>query len=316
MEYFELDLVVLARDIAEKVKDVQRVALFGSRKYPGKVRSDVDLLVSGPSSGDVLVDFRESNRHYAPLDLWLEQGGSAFSVVNGSMLSVADLDVIDVYPTPDLARLGVLRSQRFRADIDYVMSMAPVPPAVVPVRRDNLRLARRLPSIFEEDLVVAAGTIVDVLMHTIQAAQRMRTDGNAKRGKGSHVTLSVEYDFQNLTELVLSPFLPISREPFVVEVAGAKRSADFALADSRVVLELKFAKDGSELSAQLKDAHAVLREYLEHPGVELALGVIGIAEEVDADVNAIESWTDAHGERIAMMRVIRVPVELMRTFGT
>lgn len=316
MEYFELDLVTIACAIAEDVTGVERVALFGSRKYPGKVRSDVDLLISGPSTGDVLIAFRESNRLYAPLDLWLDHGGSAFSVVNGSTLNVRDLDAIELYPTPDLERLKSLSTQRFRADVTYVMSMAPTPPSVVPLRGDNLHMLRRLPTLFEEDLTVVAVSIVKILEHAIQAMLRMRSDGNARRGKGSHLTLSVEYDFQNLTELLLSPIFPTSREPFVVKVAGSKRSADFALADSRIALELKFAKNGSELSAELKDAHAVLRGYLDHPGVELALGLVGIAEDVEAKVNDIESWSDARGDRIALMRVIRIPVELMRPFTT
>ena len=57
VDYFDLDLIVLASEIADKVTGVERVALFGSRKYPGKVRSDVDLLVSGPASGDLLSNF-------------------------------------------------------------------------------------------------------------------------------------------------------------------------------------------------------------------------------------------------------------------
>ncbi|WP_193664368.1 PD-(D/E)XK nuclease domain-containing protein [Nocardioides kribbensis] len=315
MEYF-MDLVDLAADLAHGVGGVDRVSLFGSRKYPGKVRSDVDLLVSGPASGDVLVDFRESSRQYQPLDLWLEQGGSAFSVVNGSMLAVENLSLIDLFPVADLDRLGGLRRQRFRDDYEYAMSMAPLPRAAVPVRQDNLLVTRRLPSILEDDLSLSAQVVVDVVRNAITAATRMRGDGNAKRGKGSHVTLSVEYDLQNLMELVLASFLPISREPFVVKVSGAKRSADFALADSRIAVELKFAKDGSELSAELKDAHAVLEEYLRHPGVEVALGIIAIAEDVRADVNDIESWTASRGHRVALMRVVQVPRALMHAFGT
>lgn len=230
------------------------------------------------------------------------------------MLFASDLEVVELFPIPDVKCLGVLRSQRFREDIDYKMSMAPVPLAVVPVRGDNLLLTRRLPLILEQELNVAAQTVVDVIEHAIQAAYRMRNDGNAKRGKGSHLTLSVEYDLQNLVELVVSPFLPISREPFVIKVSGAKRSADFALAGSKVALELKLAKNGSELSSELKDAHAVLKEYLKHPGVELALGIIGIGENVSADVNDIESWVESQGDRIAIMRVVRIPAELMLKF--
>lgn len=312
---FELDLLQLAADIVDGVEGVTRVALFGSRKYPGKVRSDVDLLVSGPPSGDVLVAFRQSNPHYAPLDLWLERGGVAFSVVNGSMLNPADLDVIELAPNPDLARLGEMQKQRFREDIDYMMSMAPLPTALVPMRADHLGLTQRLPLSLGEELSVAAQTVVDVVKHALQAMRRMRTDGNAKRGKGSHLTLYNEYDLQNLLELVLASFLPITREPFVVKVSGSKRSADFALADAKVALELKFAKNGTELSAELKDAHAVLAEYLKHPGVVVALAIIGIAEDVSADINSIESWADNVGDRMAMVRVVRVPAALMQPLG-
>jgi predicted nucleotidyltransferase len=86
---YELDIVEVADEIARAIPGVTSVRLFGSRKYPGKRRSDLDLLVSGPTSLAELNEFRAVSQHYLPLDLWLEGGETASSAVNGSMLPVA-----------------------------------------------------------------------------------------------------------------------------------------------------------------------------------------------------------------------------------
>lgn len=100
------------------------VALFGSRKYPGKVRSDLDLLIVGPSNVDLLVGLRSSVPHYKPLDLWLVAGENAYSTVNGSLVSVGNLRTYELFPE-STALPQELRRQRFRADIDYRMTVIP-----------------------------------------------------------------------------------------------------------------------------------------------------------------------------------------------
>jgi predicted nucleotidyltransferase len=71
---YELDIVDVANEIARVIPGVTAVRLFGSRKYLGKRRSDLDLLISGPSSLAELNEFRAISQLYLPLDLWLEGG--------------------------------------------------------------------------------------------------------------------------------------------------------------------------------------------------------------------------------------------------
>lgn len=307
-KFFFMELGSLAQELVASVPEVRRIAMFGSRKYVGKVRSDLDLLISGPASADVLVDFRESRTEYQPLDLWLEvPGGTAVSAVNGGVLQIRDLDVIELFPNLDTARLRGLERQRFRSDVNYMMSLAPSPKSVAKLRADHLGMTTRLPTVLEDDLAIVALTVLEVLEHAVEAARRMRTDKNAMRGKSSHIAVATEYDLQNLAELVLSSIFSVEREPFVVRESGAERSADFSLASGRLVLEFKFAKTGSELSKQIKDAHSVLETYLKHPGVEVALGILGVVEDVDTNVNGIESWSTVDGRRKAMMRTLTIP---------
>lgn len=110
--YYVLDLVDVAAKIATQVAGTDRVLLFGSRKYPGKVRSDVDLLVFGPTALPQLSDFRSSDERYEPLDLWLAHGTTAMSAVNGSTLPVDELTTFELYPRPDSRIEGELRYQR------------------------------------------------------------------------------------------------------------------------------------------------------------------------------------------------------------
>lgn len=97
-DYFELDLVDVASDIATQVPGVTSVRLFGSRKYLGKVRSDLDLLITGPSNLESLLALRSRFQHYEPLDLWLVAGETAISAVNGSTLQVQALRSYELLP--------------------------------------------------------------------------------------------------------------------------------------------------------------------------------------------------------------------------
>lgn len=67
--YFTLDIVDVATAIARSDVGVTRVSVFGSRKFPGKIRSDLDLLVQGPSNMSTMIDFRDQSQLYQPLDL-------------------------------------------------------------------------------------------------------------------------------------------------------------------------------------------------------------------------------------------------------
>jgi hypothetical protein len=309
-DYFELDIVEIAADIAANVPDVTSVRLFGSRKYPGKVRSDLDLLIAGPASLPSLLEFRNRLRHYKPLDLWLVYGTTATSAVNESVLTVEAVRSYELFPQPDPKLAPELRRQRFRADIQYAMTIIP-PNSYVRVRGDHLGLSRRLPTLLDTNLINAADAIVEVIRNGLEAIRRMRKDGNAGRGSGTQLAVNNEYDVQNLTELLLAPIVSLQREPFTVVCGGIRRSADFSFAEGRLVLELKMSKNRGELGSALKQAQGILECYLDHPGVEVALAVLAVTPNANADKNAIESWTKIRGERHAIMRVITVPQEIL-----
>jgi len=312
-DYFELDLVDVASDIATQVPGVTSVRLFGSRKYLGKVRSDLDLLITGPSNLESLLNLRSRFQHYEPLDLWLAAGETAISAVNGSTLPVHALRSYELFP--GFSSLPAeLRKQQFRADIEYSMTIIP-PRSYIPVRGDHLGLSARLPTLLGSELIQAAEAVVGIIENSFEALRRMSKDGNARRGKGTQLAMFNEYDVQNLTELALSPIISLQREPFMVECQGINRSADFALASGRLILELKMSKDRGGLAKALKDAKGALGCYLDHPGVEIALAVLAVSPNANADKNAIESWTEVRGDRRGIMRVVTVPEEVLTPNG-
>jgi predicted nucleotidyltransferase len=144
LEIFELDIIDVAAEIAAEIPGVTSVRLFGSRKYLGKVRSDLDLLISGPSNLSSLLAFRSTSQHYQPLDLWLATGETAISAVNGSALQVQALRSYELFPeSPDLP--SELRRQLFRTDIEYKLTVIP-PASYAPVRGDHLGFNARLPT--------------------------------------------------------------------------------------------------------------------------------------------------------------------------
>jgi hypothetical protein len=308
-KYFTLDIVEVATAIASFDSNVTEIRLFGSRKYPGKVRSDLDFLVTGPANVSTLVDFRNQSQLYNPLDLWLASGETATSSVNGSWLRIANLNTFELYPNIDPALAQDLHQQTFRTDINYAMSIG-LAAGFTPGQTDHLGLTTRLPSVFDSSLVGGAVTLVEAIRNGIEAARHMRNDGHAMLGKGTHPAILTEYDLQNLTELILAPIIPLVREPFTVKCQGIERTADFSFASGRIVLELKMSKSSSELGSAVKDAHGILNCYLDHPGVEVALAVLGIAQGVNFDKNALESWAETRNGRHALVRVVTVPTEV------
>jgi hypothetical protein len=113
------------------------------QKYPGKIRSDLDLLVAGTLNMGALTNFQENFQHYAPLDLWLAVGETAASVVNGSVLPVNELRKIELYPDRSVLPVD-LKKQHFRSDIEYQMTIG-TPGTYVPIRGDHLGVTRRCP---------------------------------------------------------------------------------------------------------------------------------------------------------------------------
>lgn len=310
MEHYDLDLVLVAEEIASRLGDVKSVHLFGSRKYPGKVRSDLDLLVDGPSNTSSLLGLRKGTQHYQPLDLWLAAGDSATSAVNGSTLLISDLRKIELYPSPDLAQLGDLRVQQFRSDINYELTVIP-PGSLRENEKDALGISDRIPTLLDPSLNIASRALVGILESAITSLERMRSSGHAGRGKGTQLRLTNEYDLQNLTEMVLSPLVPLQREAFTVRSSGKDRSVDFSIDGGRLLLELKFASNSGQLDGAMKSAYGILPVYLEHPGVEVAIAIFGIVDGFNFDRNSIDSWTSTNPDgRRAFSRTLLIPTVL------
>lgn len=128
MANFTLDILSVAAELASMVPGVDSVHLFGSRRSPGKVRSDLDLLVVGAQNQSSLVEFRHRDRQYQPLDLWLAAGTHAISAVNGSKIKISEAEAVKIWPTPSRDLGADIRIQTFRADVSYEMTM--IPPAL------------------------------------------------------------------------------------------------------------------------------------------------------------------------------------------
>lgn len=230
------------------------------------------------------------------------------------MLSIQDLQCLELFPDPDPSVQAGLREQRFRTDINYKMTIG-LAAGFVPEKPDILGVSTRRPGLFSASSIVVAQEIVAALESAVDAVNRIRKDAAARRGKATLIALTNEYDLHNLAEMVLAPFLPLAREPFSIRCDGIERTPDFSIAQGRIVIEFKFAKDSSEWASNLKEAQGVLPCYLSHPGVETAIAILGVIDEVSIDRNAVESTADFRPGRQGLLRVLRIRVGLLSPFS-
>ena len=110
--------------------------------------------------------------------------------------------------------------------------------------------------------------------------------GNTFRG----IKLSNEFDFQNLVEQVIKPWLPsLEREAVVAKYDGQEKNIDFTINWNRILIEAKHIKDANTEAKALKEIIGVMKFYESNTRVQLLLFWTLIEKGYHMDIHKIES---------------------------
>jgi len=206
------------------------------------------------------VAWRRADDEREPLDLFLSRDGRiADSVVNGSLLK-AEISLPDLLGAHLLWRdqeglaleADIPWVQEFRRGVTYAMTLIPTDftssLSHLPAELERMGMPNTL---LGTDWGSITTRIASILSTAVDATTRINK--KAPNLTRAAATLKNEYDGQNLFYLTLRPWLPnTEQEPHVITYAGQKKFADLVVAESRLVIEVKFVADASSAAAVTK----------------------------------------------------------------
>ena len=251
---------------------IDAIYLFGSRRFKtDSVRSDIDLLF-------------ETSKHIKPslirtfieeqckaLDIFLLLNGTATSAANESYICGEHND--DLLKQSNAVKLwsrenglekensGHLK-QMYASHISFFQTA--LPNARIQISIDGLkrRLAREgLPT----DPVIGEteSEVVERLFKTAELISEFKSNDFPGKGDASSsfvVCPRSEYDFQDLFWISTKPWIQsICREQVEVIFDGQRKKSDFSIGGSRVIVELKFAKNTDDKRAIAKTLDGLSR---------------------------------------------------------
>lgn len=283
-------------------------------------RTNVDIDVLVQTKGFVRPDeFRNFALQYCPaLDLFVVSGNRAVSCANESHVEAATVEeLIKRIEAVEFwnRQSGVLeaagidwqvviqRGMKFPLTMARGMAFAAWEPAVAELlaalERDGIPVKPFIGSTIHE----WAQFLPDLIGRMVQTAAEKKF-----RGKSISTTLADEYDFQDLFWLVTKPWLPgLAREPFVVNFDGQEKKADFAIAKSRIVIELKCIKDANTKAAVVKTLSGLQNFYQLNANVRLLVFAILALPGVEVDANQWEAdFSSEHQDVIVRTLVVKV----------
>lgn len=284
------DLRKIITDIHEHHDEVSQIYLFGSRSYKtNSLRSDIDLLaITDVPIPDVEVNAWLHDK-YPPVDLFCSYDSVvAKSVTNGSCIWFDQKNVRGYKNLPDQldAKLLWTKEANFSVQysdddtiwfqktlngIEFPMSIIPLLPVEEPAETVNKALAALEASGIKTYYAGnSLGEISQSIIKLIEVGLRKpsKYQKKAKKFSFDSITIENEYDFQNLIHFLLRPIFPdIISEPFEIEIDGNKKSADFALAHSKIVIEAKWIDTNGKKSDVLKTIMGLADFYTQNPNI-------------------------------------------------
>jgi hypothetical protein len=313
------NLRTLAAQLAEAFPEVVSLRLFGSRRYRTKSRrSDIDVLVE--TSGFIApAEFRRFSSHYcAALDVFVVTGRRAVSCANESFVEaatfgelVARLEAVEFWNR----KQGVLND----ADVEWqieVQQGIEFPPTMmdgVPFAAWGPALTKAFAALERDGIPVQPyiGPTLHDWARFLRDLIRRMVETAAKgefRGKGVKISLENEYDFQDLFHVVAKPWLPgLEREPVVVYYDGQEKRADFAIAKSRIVIELKCIKDANTKGTVVKTLSGLQDFYQRNANVRLLVFAVLALPGVQVDADRWEAdYSHEHQDVIVRTVVVKV----------
>lgn len=145
------------------------------------------------------------------------------------------------------------------------------------------------------------------LSNKIEIAIDFLNGWNGKSGSFNKVELTNEKDFQNLTELIIKPWLPdTERENVVAKFDGQEKKIDFSIEYNRILIEAKHIKDANTQAKVVKEIEGIKKLYLSNSNVKLLLFWVLVEENHQLDYPLFEkSFTGRNDNTIVLTKLFR-----------
>lgn len=135
-----------------------------------------------------------------------------------------------------------------------------------------------------------ANNIATIVEKSLDVPSKFSNGTKAKNINVGSIKISSEYDFQNLTHLVLRPWLPsLEAENIAVIFDGNTKNADFSIKGNSLIVEAKYIDSTGKKNDTLKTLEGLKTFYSSNANVKALLFLILVEEEVVIDKHKIES---------------------------
>lgn len=315
----DFDLQAYCTDFGSRFP-VSEIYLFGSRRHQtGSLRSDIDLLVV-PNGNIRPSDLREEvTQKCKALDFFILERGTARSVINDSYISAHDdhaiisrCDAVRVWSASSGFEKSAIiyAKQSFAEHVDFRQTVMPN----IDIQMSYADLQRSLgqqglptnPVVGETEAEIA-----DRLVSVARDAANFKLrdfSGKGNARKSFLINPSSEYDYQDIFWVCAKPWVSsILREVTEVVIDGQKKISDFSVANSRFIVEMKYAADKNDKRETLKTLEGLKHFYTHNANVQFLLIIIYARKEADIDGGTWERmFSDRTSHAQTMVRVIEV----------
>jgi hypothetical protein len=305
---------------------ITELYLFGSRAYgTGSLRSDCDILVRQDPTKHVKASrLRDFATDKCPaLDLFLLTGTKAVSVANDSFVFAASVEAL--VAKLDAVKLwardaGFNSTFKFPSSGDWTFQTAADVNFIPTVLPDGYSAdlawqykiqqteAAGLPTqpFIGDTLMKAAVHISEIARQMIFRSDQLGQKGNAKNGWT--VSLSSEYDCQNLFFTVVKPWLSgLAREEVTIYFDNQKKIADFNLFEGRLVIEMKFIDSPAKSAEVVKTLDGLSRFYRRNASLGCLLFIIFVKSTISLDD---ARWEADYSFRTTTPQVVTIVVRI------
>lgn len=313
------DLQKIVKRIVELVPGTLEIHLFGSRAYgTGSRRSDIDLLLRTKQVVNPL-DIRDPiHNEFPPVDIFKTHDLlNAESIANGSTISarpphenlIAQLEAIPLWEDGAFNEDFCSWWQETAPGVEYQMTVAMYPKDVdFSIVREDLARQGIPDTLLGSNWLQVGTMLLDIIGRSSAAGDFFNK--RAANFKVESLTLTSEYDFQNLIAAVLRPWIPaFARESLTIRYDGQEKIADFTMQGSKIIIEAKHIRDAGTKAKVLKELDGLCRFYKQEPTCKLILCPILCDFDsnqqllVDAEGLAAD-FSRKYGEPVWMTRAI------------
>lgn len=316
MESFnKWDLKKIIQEIIKEFPSIKKIYLFGSRAYKtNSSRSDIDLLFFSeiPLPNSRITEW--INRVYPPVDFFKSTDMKvAESAINGSAIISLEIPLNEKLDAIELWNLNDGFSTSFedwiqetRKGIRFETSILPLPtnPYECVSIYEKILSENNLPN---STLGLDWKQIGENLSKKIEIA--LTIPSKWKRGSSLKViNIDNEYDFQNLVEIVIKPWLPnLGREETVAHYDGQEKKIDFSINWNSILIEAKYIKDANTEAKALKEIEGVKKFYKSNTRVNLLLFWTFVKDGYSMDTHKIEiDFSDINNAPIIITKIFTI----------